>query len=89
MIFTYYQLSILYRTRWVALMIQLEQQQHGEFVCGWVGWLTPTTYIQLTGAGSKIHIKSYCLLKYIFDLILQMVIHHVSHNLLFVLLVPI
>ena len=21
-------------TRWVALMIQLEQQQHGEFVCG-------------------------------------------------------
>ena len=38
-------------------MIQLEQQQHGEFVgvvggCGgW--WLTPTTYIQLAGAGSK------------------------------------
>ena len=42
-------------TRWVALMIQLEQQQHREFVFGgwWVGWLTPTTYIQLTGAGSK------------------------------------
>ena len=43
-------------TRWVALMIQLEQQQHGEFVGGWVGWvggwLTPTTYIQLAGAGS-------------------------------------
>ena len=36
-------------------MIQLEQQQHGEFVCGVVGgWLTPTTYIQLAGAGSKI-----------------------------------
>ena len=31
-------------------MIQLEQQQHGEFVGG---WLTPTTYIQLAGAGSK------------------------------------
>ena len=42
-----------YITRWVALMIQLEQQQHGEFVGGVVGWwLTPTTYIQLTGAGS-------------------------------------
>ena len=46
------------KTRWVALMIQLEQQQHGEFVGGWVvwlvwgGWLTPTTYIQLAGAGS-------------------------------------
>ena len=41
-------------TRWVALMIQLEQQQHEEFVCGVVGggWLTPTTYIQLAGAGS-------------------------------------
>ena len=41
-------------TRWVALMIQLEQQQHGEFVGGVVvvGWLTPTTYIQLAGAGS-------------------------------------
>ena len=23
-------------SRWVALMIQLEQQQHGEFVGGWV-----------------------------------------------------
>ena len=34
-------------------MIQLEQQQHGEFVGGWGGWwLTPTTYIQLAGAGS-------------------------------------
>ena len=34
-------------------MIQLEQQQHGEFVGGGVvGWLTPTTYIQLAGAGS-------------------------------------
>ena len=42
-------------TRWVALMIQLEKQQYGEFVCGGVvGWLTPTTYIQLAGAGSKI-----------------------------------
>ena len=38
-------------------MIQLEQQQHGEFVVvGWVGvWLTPTTYIQLAGAGSTKH----------------------------------
>ena len=40
-------------TRWVALMIQ-----HGKFVGGveWVGgrWLTPTTYIQLAGAGSMI-----------------------------------
>ena len=39
-------------------MIQLEQQQHGKFVGGWGGggggvWLTPTTYIQLAGAGSK------------------------------------
>ena len=34
-------------------MIQLEQQQHEEFVVGWGGWLTPTTYIQLAGAGSK------------------------------------
>ena len=37
-------------------MIQLEQQQHGEFVGGGVVggvWLTPTTYIQLAGAGSK------------------------------------
>ena len=35
-------------------MIQLEQQQHGEFVVGGgvFGWLTPTTYIQLAGAGS-------------------------------------
>ena len=32
-------------------MIQLEQQQHGEVVGGG-GWLTPTTYIQLAGAGS-------------------------------------
>ena len=31
-------LSILLLTRWVALMIQFEQQQHGEFVVGWVGW---------------------------------------------------
>ena len=33
----------------------LEQQQHGEFVCGGVvvlWWLTHTTYIQLAGAGS-------------------------------------
>ena len=32
-------------------MIQLEQQQHGEFWVGWwVGWVgnIPTTYIQLT-----------------------------------------
>ena len=42
-------------TRWVALMIQLEQQQHEEFVVGWGGWLTPTTYIQLAGAGSIIY----------------------------------
>ena len=27
------------KTRWVALMIQLEQQQHGEFVGGWGGWV--------------------------------------------------
>ena len=47
-------------TRWVALMIQLEQQQHGEFVVGVGGlggwWLTPTSYIQLAGAGSKIYV---------------------------------
>ena len=30
-----------------ALMIQLGR------VCGWVVWLTPTTYIQLAGVGSK------------------------------------
>ena len=36
-------------TRWVALMIQLEKFVGG----GVVGWLTPTTYIQLAGAGSK------------------------------------
>ena len=39
------------KTRWVALMIQL-----GKFVGGGGGvvgwWLTPTTYIQLAGAGS-------------------------------------
>ena len=29
--------SIITNTRWVALMIQLEQQQHGEFVGGWWG----------------------------------------------------
>ena len=48
--------SMLDHTRWVALMIQLEQQQHGEFVVvvGGVGWLTPTTYIQLAGAGSTV-----------------------------------
>ena len=40
------------KTRWVALMIQLEQQQDEEFVLGWGGWLIPTTYIQLAGAGS-------------------------------------
>ena len=35
-------------------MIQLEQQQHGSlWVGGGVRWLTPTTYIQLAGAGSK------------------------------------
>ena len=34
-------------------MIQLEQQQHEEFVVGWGGWLTPTTYIQFAGAGSN------------------------------------
>ena len=39
-------------TREIALMIQLEQQQHGEFwVGGCLGWWVgniPTTYIQLT-----------------------------------------
>ena len=42
---------ILKNTREIALMIQLEQQQHGEFWVGWwVGWVgnIPTTYIQLT-----------------------------------------
>ena len=34
-------------------MIQLEQKQQEEFVVGWGGWLTPSTYIQLAGAGSK------------------------------------
>ena len=39
-------------TTWVALMIQLEKFVGG---VGWVvGWLTPTTYIQLDGAGSII-----------------------------------
>jgi len=35
------------KTRWVALMIQLEQQQHGEFVCGgwWGGWVADTNYL--------------------------------------------
>ena len=44
------------RTRWVALMIQLEKFVGGGVVVWWgggvVGWLTPTTYIQLAGAGS-------------------------------------
>ena len=31
------------KTRWVALMIQLEQQQHGEFVCG--GVVADTNYL--------------------------------------------
>ena len=43
-------------TRWVALMIQLEKFVGGGVVVWWgggvVGWLTPTTYIQLAGAGS-------------------------------------
>ena len=41
-------------------MIQLEQQQHGEFVVvvGGVRWLTPTTYIQLAGAGSIFTVDS-------------------------------
>jgi len=50
-------ISRIKTTRWCALMIQLEKQQHGEFVSGGVvvvGWLTPTTYIQLAGAGSKV-----------------------------------
>ena len=35
------------KTRWVALMIQLEQQQHGEFVGGVVGWwwVADTNYL--------------------------------------------
>ena len=39
-------------------MMQLEEQQHGEFVGGWGGWLTPTTYIQLAGAESKMEHSS-------------------------------
>ena len=43
---------IIVLTREIALMIQLEQQQHREFwVVGWVGRQVgdkPTTYIQLT-----------------------------------------
>ena len=41
-------------TREIALMIQLEQQQHREFWVGWWGGVghIPTTYIQLAGAGS-------------------------------------
>ena len=38
-------------TRWVALMIQLDVRVR-KFVGGGGGWLTPTTYIQLAGAGS-------------------------------------
>ena len=42
----------LYSTRWVALMIQLDVRvrtpRARKFVGG-VGWLTPTTYIQLVG----------------------------------------
>ena len=34
---TYYPCTILIINRWVALMIQLEQQQHAEFVGGWGG----------------------------------------------------
>jgi len=41
---TFKLITILYHTRWVALMIQL-----GEFVGGW--WVADT-YIQLAGAGS-------------------------------------
>ena len=49
----------------VALMIQLEQQQHGEFVVGGGvgGWLTPTTYIQLAGAES-IELKNCIFLQF-------------------------
>ena len=43
-------------TRWAALMIQLGKFVGGGVVAWWgggvVGWLTPTTYIQLAGAGS-------------------------------------
>ena len=35
-------------------MIQLEKFVGGGVVVVVVGWLTPTTYIQLAGAGSKI-----------------------------------
>ena len=35
------------RKRWVALIIQLEQQQHEEFVYGgwWGGWVADTNYL--------------------------------------------
>ena len=42
-------------TRWVALMIQLDvrvRTSRAQKFVGGVGWLTPTTYIQLAGAGS-------------------------------------
>ena len=47
-------------TREIALMIQLEQQQHREFWVGWWGGVghIPTTYIQLAGAGSKMTMKT-------------------------------
>ena len=46
----------LNKTRWVALMIQLDMRMRTPHTrtcgSGWGGWLTPTTYIQLAGAGS-------------------------------------
>ena len=36
----------LKKTRWVALMFQLEQQQHGKFVVvGWWWWVADTNYL--------------------------------------------
>ena len=49
-------------------MIQLEQQQHREFVGGLVGWLTPTTYIKLTGAGSTNSVQIHTFPSYYVDL---------------------
>ena len=52
-----FNISNISNTRCVALMIQL-----GKFVGGW--WLTPTTYIQLAGAGSIFYILDMKLFSY-------------------------
>ena len=59
-IFEYYISRENYKADQYALMIQLVKFVGGGVVVVVVGWLTPTTYIQLAGAGStkSINVKT-------------------------------